>query len=623
VLGSSYRLTAIALLILFVVLAGGAALRESATVDEVAHIGAGLSYVQQLDLRLNEEHPPLAKVLSGIALGIRGISADYGSQAWKLAQSFFPGYIAQWAFGDAVLGRWNSHPVTLFWARIPMMLLAVILGWIVFRCGTRLGGPWGGLLSVALYVTTPALLTFGPLVLTDVPVTLFCVAALWMLGDLWALPSKKNALRFGLALGAALLTKFTALLLFVVILALFVKTRFWPGPAEPAERAARKHWRRDRWRAVWLSTLCAAALVYVVYFVFSIRQPDDALSAIGGGGWAWIVRRPLMPVWLYARGVLLTLIMSSRPTFLFGNNYPHGVPYYFPVVFALKSTLGCLLVLITAAIVAVVSRRARKLHGGVISEIYRPHWLVLSTGLFVFLAVCLLSRLNISVRHFLVPAVLLLIMVSPLPRMLQILPGRVAMYALVAVMVAASFAACFLSYPYFMPFVNSLSMGRPAYALLNDSNVSWNEGLPAVQAFVRNRGLNEILLDWAGTSDATLVVPQARDWDCQTADNSDGGKWVVVAAISIIENRSCGYLLRYPSEPLAGGSMYAFHLPSELPAPGSPGGPPRSSEWKRIWGLPFDFRTLALAAERNPGTLPVVIDTILRQAQAQRKNSGH
>ena len=41
------------LLLLMAALSGGAALRESVTIDEVAHIGAGLSYVQRLDLRLN------------------------------------------------------------------------------------------------------------------------------------------------------------------------------------------------------------------------------------------------------------------------------------------------------------------------------------------------------------------------------------------------------------------------------------------------------------------------------------------------------------------------------------------------------------------------------------------
>src|SRR6516162_1530782 len=67
---------AVLLLLLMAILAGGAALRESITVDEVAHIGAGLSYLQKLDLRLNQEHPPLAKVLAALPLVLRGVRAD-------------------------------------------------------------------------------------------------------------------------------------------------------------------------------------------------------------------------------------------------------------------------------------------------------------------------------------------------------------------------------------------------------------------------------------------------------------------------------------------------------------------------------------------------------------------
>ena len=37
------------LLLLMAILAGGAAWRESVAVDEVAHVGAGVSYLQKLD----------------------------------------------------------------------------------------------------------------------------------------------------------------------------------------------------------------------------------------------------------------------------------------------------------------------------------------------------------------------------------------------------------------------------------------------------------------------------------------------------------------------------------------------------------------------------------------------
>ena len=89
------------------------------------------------------------------------------------------------------------------WARFPMLILTLLLGWFVYQYGTQLGGPWGGLLCLTAYVTTPALLTFGPLVITDLPVTLFSVIALWRLGEIWAAPSYKNALLFGIVLISA------------------------------------------------------------------------------------------------------------------------------------------------------------------------------------------------------------------------------------------------------------------------------------------------------------------------------------------------------------------------------------------------------------------------------------
>ena len=50
-------------------------------------------------------------------------------------------------------------------------------------------------------------------------------------------------------------------------------------------------------------------------------------------------------VTLNGRGLPMTLVMGSRPTYLLGHTLPHGVPYYFPFVFALKSTLGFLVLL--------------------------------------------------------------------------------------------------------------------------------------------------------------------------------------------------------------------------------------------------------------------------------------
>ncbi len=74
--GASGTLVAALLLALMAVLAGAAALPESVTSDEVAHIGAGVSYLQKLDLRMNAEHPSLPKVQAALPLGPWG-------QKWK------------------------------------------------------------------------------------------------------------------------------------------------------------------------------------------------------------------------------------------------------------------------------------------------------------------------------------------------------------------------------------------------------------------------------------------------------------------------------------------------------------------------------------------------------------
>jgi 4-amino-4-deoxy-L-arabinose transferase-like glycosyltransferase len=616
---SPHTFAEILLLCLLLFLAGGSALHESATVDEISHVGSGLSYLQKLDLRLNPEHPPLAKAFAAIPLALRGVSADYSGPAWMTADDFWPAYIAQWFFGDAVLGRWNPWKATLLWARVPMLLLTLLLGWIVYRYATQLGGRWGGLLCLAAFVSTPAFLTFGPLVLTDVPTTFFTLAAAWQLAELWNNPSRRNTFLFALAFAGALLTKFTGLLLFVVIGALFLQSRFWPTTIEPTVPSERKEWRRARWRAIFRATFFTLLLVYLVYFVLSWNQPDYSLSYLNAGPFTAFIRRLLLPIWLYFRGLLLVLVTGSRTTYLFGKSYPHGIPYYFPVVVTLKSTLEFLLLLLISAYAAVATAAKRKRHqlARAIAPSYRSHWRVLLITFWVFLAVCLLSRLDISIRHFLVPLVLLTLMLAPLPNLIGTLRGRRAWSYATALLAVSSLLTVVFSYPNYFPYVNALSMGRRTYTLLNDSNVSWNGALPQVEVFAHRHGLSRLNLDWASLSDPALVVPEAVPWDCQAPSAQDAGQWSVVAAVSILENHNCAWLQKYPSEAIAGGEMYAFHLPVPIPAAGSPDGPPAPSEHRLMWGVPMDLRAFAIDLERHPQTIPERMRQMMANMQRQ------
>ena len=598
------------LLLLMAVLAGGAALRESVTVDEVAHIGAGASYLQKLDLRLNEEHPPLPKIWAAIPLVLRGTHADYSQASWTFSEKkFFGAYLGQWIFGAWVLNRWNDPVSTLMWARLPMLLLALVLGWSLFALGRRLGGNWGGLLCLAVYATSPVFLAFGPLVHTDIPVTLFSLLALWTFAEVWREPDRKKSLLFGLCLAAEILSKFTSGILFFAFGIFAFATRWWPVTGQPGTKIEKRLWRRLRWCATLKGIAWASLFVYVFYFVFSMGQTTDSLSFIGHGR-GWIpVRRLLMPAWLFLRGLFMVLITASRPTFILGHAYPHGVWFYYPAVFALKSSPGFLGLLALALIVALLGRRKRAAEKSAIPNDVRVHWRVLWVSLIVFTAVCMLSHLDISIRHFTVPIALLVLMLAPLPRMLATLcltKLRLAQVsaACVIVLIGCCLFTAVRTYPFYFPYTNFLNFGHPVYTLLNDSNVDWNQSLPEVRKFAGQRGLQKIALDWYGLTDSTADVPGSYEWNCEQPAASDGGQWAVVSANLILDSRNCEWLLQYPHEDIAGGSMLAVHLPQTIAAAGTPGGPPLPSQFHQFFGMPFDIRSLFINLARNPDQIP-------------------
>jgi Dolichyl-phosphate-mannose-protein mannosyltransferase len=600
------RAAPVLLLTLMAVLAGGAALRESFTIDEVAHIGAGVSYLQKLELRLNPEHPPLPKVLAALPLVVRGTRADYNGIAWRESREFLAAFMGEWVFGEWLLTRWNDPVSTLALARLPMLLLTLLLGWVVYACARRLGGVWGGLLCLCVYVGTPTFLAFGPLVHTDIAAALFSLLALWTFAGVYRDPTRKNVVLFGLSLAGALLSKFTGGLLFFAFLAAALSMRWWPLPGQPTAKPDARAWRKIRRRATWQGILGAALVVYAVYFVLSWNQSVDALDKLGHSP----ALRLLMPPWLYLRGVLMVAFMSSRPAFILGHAYPHGVWFYFPTLLVLKSPLGFLGLLVLTLVLALIWKRRARPEPAAVPKGCEIHWRVLWVSLIFLTVVCLLSRLNIGFRHFSVPLVLLILMLAPMPGLL----GHLRMVRPAAALAALLAASCLYSvvraYPYYLPYLGPLGLGRPAYTLMAECNIDWDQALPDVKRFAEQRGLRTLNLDAYALADSTVIVPQSRFWNCQTPAPEDGGQWAVVSANMFVFAHNCTWLLDYPHEPLAGGSMYAVHLPERIPAAGAPGGPPLPSAQRQFLGAPnnVDARLMYLDLVRHPETLPQIVE---------------
>src|SRR5260370_41569713 len=128
------------------------------------------------------------------------------------------------------------------------------------------------------------------------------------------------------------------------------------------------------------------------------------------------------------------------------------------------------------------------------------HLRVLWVSLVVFTGFCMLSLLALIIRHFSVPLALLILLLAALPRLVERLrlsaptAGRLVGAVAGVLTLSCLFTAVRL-YPYYFPYINAFSFGHPAYALVNDSNLDWNQSLPEVKRVAAQHGLQEIDLD--------------------------------------------------------------------------------------------------------------------------------
>jgi hypothetical protein len=325
-----------------------------------------------------------------------------------------------------------------------------------------------------------------------------------------------------------------------------------------------------------------------------------------------------MPPWLLLRGVGWVVLTGNRPTFLLGHAYPHGIWFYFPVLLVLKSPPGFLGLLLVALLAAVARKR------GVIPRESAMLWRVLWVALAALAFICIASHFDVSIRHFTTPLVLLILLLAPLPRLLwqlRLTAPRLARAAgaIVVLLSLSCLATAVRAYPNYFPYINPIFAGHPGYWLVNDSNFDWNHALPEVEQFARRHNLKDIPLDTYGFSDAAAFVPQSRLWDCQAPSAADAGLWAVVSANMIYDAHNCIWLLQYPHEPLAGGSMIAVQLPLAIPAAGTPGGPPAPEARRMFLGLPFEMRQMFQALIRRPDDIPNVLAAMRENFERQMR----
>jgi len=378
-----------------------------------------------------------------------------------------------------------------------------VLAAAVFFWTRRLFGPRPAALALVLCVLNPEMLAHGQLVTTDLGAALFIFLAVAAFERVTEQVTPGRVLAAGAALGAALATKFSALVLLPVLIVLgaFV---VWT--------------RRPRASVVAVVAVAMLALAVVVIWAaygFHSRFSDDPAvdAAI-----EWERLQPENPV--IAEPVLLARRLSllpdpylfgffrffkhseSRPAFLLGRRSERGFWYYFPVTFALKTPLALMALLgVSMAMAMALATRARA------PESARAEcfvWLPVA----VYLIMTLTRGIHIGHRHLL-----------PIYPFLFVAAGRAAAWAFpadrpwrlalrsapglaVAALVAWQLGATLWIHPHYLAYFNELAGGPShGYRLLADSNLDWGQDLKELGAYLERHGITECKLSYFGTAD--------------------------------------------------------------------------------------------------------------------------
>ena len=437
-------------------------LGETQTWDEGIHISAGYSYLAFGDYSWNIEHPPLVKIVSALPLTRMGLVAERRGPDGKLKDQVRYGIDFLYAnrrHADSILIAARSANIVL------TVLFVTALAWWT----RRRWGPGAGLCAAVLCAFDPNLIAHGRYVTTDYPLTVFFFFAC----VLWAEYLENGALGWLLAASAAfavaMIVKFSAILL-IPPLALIYAACWVRRPAEfPVRRAI----------AAGATMFAALALaVLVVYWPETVRCFRTKIPPLAdvvnqenfiGLALAWFGRKLHLPAHAYLYGLAAVAEHNSggHESYLLGMRSKTGFWYYFPVVFAVKSTVTALAatLVVTGAGAWAIARRGWR--------VVTPMTLGLTVPPLLYFIFSMTSAINLGMRHILpVYPFLYVGAAAILAKRTQTWRSALPL----AVLAMGQMVECAAIYPDYLAFFNALAGGPgrgPEY--LVDSNIDWGQ----------------------------------------------------------------------------------------------------------------------------------------------------
>ena len=457
--------------------------KQTQTWDEADHIFAGYMSLKTGDFGLNPEHPPLVKMLATAPLLSMPLKVPELQNRFFKEEAFLSG--RAFLYG-------NDADAILIRVRLMAAIFTILCALLVFLGTREMFGTGAAFIALTLLAFDPNLIAHGAYLTTDAGASCFMFGTIYAFYRYVKVPSWGRLALVGLALGLALATKHSAVLLFPMLLILaiceIVRPRFASGEdAEPAKKLGKQVLRSF----LSLAAITVMSLVILwAFYGFRYRARPNGLeltpplAAYTYGlkpTERWLINTTaqfhLLPEsYLYG---MADVLMTSYSSYVLGKTYPHSVWFYFPVVFVIKSTIGVLLFFLLT-IAAIGTRRLHRWR-----EI-----LFLTIPPILYFLVAMKSGTNIGVRHIL-PVYVFLFALAGGAAWTFINRNRKWGYAIAAVLLFHIISSG-LAFPHYIPYSNELWGGSGnTWKYLSDSNIDWAEQLRETKQYLDERGIKD------------------------------------------------------------------------------------------------------------------------------------
>lgn len=489
--------------LLFGLLTVSSSLQKSPTVDEPVHLLAGYSYLKWDDFRTNPEHPPLAKILAALPLLALDIQDPRpSSPEWEMIPESEPGDPAV-SVAQQMLFVQNDADKLFFYAKLPLIALAVLLGVFVYRWSKGLFGLEAAIASLFLYAFDPNILAHSPMVHTDIPFATFFFISTYFLWRALTHLTWPNLLLTSLPFGLAAITKYSYPIILLIWTALGL-VRIFSSEALRWRIGVRRTI-SDRWvKSAAVAGLFLSALATAYFFTWAIY--GFRFAAIAGGerhfamasvmpkspflqAWAsFLYEHRLFPeAWIY--GQLFVLKGLRRTVYFLGQISDQGFWLYFPVAFAVKTPLPVLLLLVLTVGVWFFKRKER------------TAGLFLLIPVVLYFSIAVWSRLNIGFRHILPIYPFLFVLIGGVVAELWKDRSWIKRGGLVFLGLWYLWSSVSI-YPHYLAFFNELAGGsKNGHKVLLDSNLDWGQDLKGLKSWMGSHQVKKIQFLYFGKAD--------------------------------------------------------------------------------------------------------------------------